>query len=280
MLRRGPRFFPLSPKPESAPDLWVKCDHCSELLYRKEWERAFQVCSKCGHHFRMSAPDRVGQLADEDSFVELHRLEAVDPLKFVSEDKPYAERLAEASAQTGLPEAILSGRARLEGVDVSLAVCDFGFLAGSMGTVVGERVTRSIELALEESIPLVIVAASGGARMHEGLLSLLQMAKTSSALTRLARARLPYFCVLTDPTLGGVTASFASLADVILAEPGALIGFAGPRVIEQVTKQKLPPKVNTAEFRLGHGFVDLLVPRRDLKPTLARLLNLYTRGPL
>lgn len=261
--------------------VWQKCPRCGEMTYIRELEQALRVCVKCSYHFRLGARDRLAQILDPESFVERDAdLVSPDPLSFVSDGHPYRERLAEAHRESGLPEAAVSGSGTVEGQVVEIVVCDFAFLAGTMGVVVGEKVARAVERATAAHRPFLAVAASGGARMHEGLFSLLQMAKTTAALAGLAAARVPYFCVLTDPTLGGVTASFASLADVCLAEPGALIGFAGPRVIEQVTKQKLPPDVNTAEFRLQRGFVDLVVARSELRPTLVRLLRLYTRAQL
>lgn len=275
------RFFRRHVKgPPAEGETWVRCAQCRELLYVREFEKALKVCPKCGHHARLTARERIAQLADEETFVEYDAgLRSTDPLGFVSDGKCYRDRLAEAEAATGLAEAVVSGLARIDGHEVALAVCDMAFLAGSMGVVVGEKVARSAERALEWRIPLVVVAASGGARMHEGLFSLMQMAKTTTAVARLGEARLPYLAILTDPTLAGVTASFATQADVVIAEPGAYIGFAGARVIEQVTRQKLPAHLNTAEFRQAHGFVDLVVPRRDLRPTVSRLLTLYGEAP-
>ncbi|MBI2861465.1 MAG: acetyl-CoA carboxylase carboxyltransferase subunit beta [Chloroflexi bacterium] len=258
---------------------WQKCPQCQQLLYIKELERNLKVCPKCQHHFTLSAWERIDLLCDEGSFEETDRgLTTADPLNFSSGDKSYRQRLQEAQALTDLTEAVVSGWGRTNEHEIALAVCDFRFLAGSMGSVVGEKVTRTIERALDHHKPLVIVAASGGARMHEGIFSLMQMAKTTTALARLGPARVPYISVLTNQTLGGVTASFASLADAVIAEPQAIIGFAGPRVIEQVTKQRLPPNINTSEFRLEHGFLDMVVPRREIKETIGRLLRLYAAG--
>lgn len=262
-------------------DLWSKCPRCKELLYAKELQKYLKVCPKCSYHFILSAKERIALLADEGSFDETDTdLATADPLQFVSLDKTYRDRIREAQASSDLSEAVVTGLAKIGGYPIVLAVCDFNFLAGTMGVVVGEKVARAVERAIERSAPLVIVSASGGARMHEGLFSLMQMAKTTAALAHLATIPLPYISILTDQTLGGVTASFASQADVVIAEPGAIIGFAGPRVIEQTTKQKLPPNVNTSEFRLQHGFVDMVVPRKELKDTVVRLLRLYLGGLL
>jgi acetyl-CoA carboxylase carboxyl transferase subunit beta len=257
----------------------VKCPNCRELLVAKDLEKNFRVCVKCGHHFRLSAHERINVLLDPDTFQELAAdLGPSDPLRFVSRAQSYRAKLESERANTGLDEAVIVGRGRLEGMPVVLVVMDFRFIGGSMGTVVGEKIAQAIETAADERWPLIICSASGGARMQEGLLSLMQMAKTSAALGRLADAGAPYISLLTDPTTGGVAASFAFLGDVILAEPGALIGFAGPRVIEQAIHMKLPKDVNTSEFVLAHGMMDGIVHRRDLKATLARLLRLYSRA--
>jgi acetyl-CoA carboxylase carboxyl transferase subunit beta len=254
----------------------VKCPKCRELLYTRDWEKNLKVCQRCGYHFHLSAPERIALLLDPDSFVEADtQLRPVDPLHFVSRSQSYTDKLAEEQKHTGLSEAVVIGSGTIEGYPLALAVMDFRFIGGSMGSVVGEKVTRAIELALARQIPLLIVTASGGARMHEGIFSLLQMAKTAAALTRLSAARLPYIVLLTDPTTGGVTASFAMLGDIILAEPGALIGFAGPRVIEGFMHQKLPADTDTSEFALAHGMIDAIVHRRLLRSTLTRLLRLY-----
>jgi acetyl-CoA carboxylase carboxyl transferase subunit beta len=259
-------------------NMWVRCgnERCKELIYVREFEKNLRVCQKCGHHARVSAHERIAQLVDEGTFQEEDgELRAGDPLSFVSAGQAYRDKLAETRAKTGLREAIVCGLGTIEGVPARLAIADFGFLGASMGSVVGEKVTRAIERSASVRLPLVAVCSSGGARMHEGIFSLMQMAKTSSALARLGQARTPFISVLADPTTGGVTASFASLGDVLLAEPGALVGFAGPRVIEQITKQKLPPGTQRAEFQLEHGMVDRVVHRRDLKATIARLLRFY-----
>jgi acetyl-CoA carboxylase carboxyl transferase subunit beta len=260
-------------------NLAVKCPKCRELLYGKDWEKNLKTCPRCGYHFRLSARERIDLLLDEGSFQEIDsNLLSVDPLNFVSRSQSYQAKLREEREKTGLNEAVIAGTGTIEGLPLALAVMDFAFIGGSMGSVVGEKVTRAIERALADRSALLIISTSGGARMQEGMFSLLQMAKTSAALTRLSEARVPYISLLTDPTTGGISASFAFLGDVILAEPGALIGFAGPRVIEQFMHQRLPADTNTAEFVLAHGMLDAVVPRRLLRPTLARLLRMYARS--
>jgi acetyl-CoA carboxylase carboxyl transferase subunit beta len=263
-------------------NLWVRCgnERCKELIYTREFEKNLRVCQKCQFHARLPATERIAMLLDEGSFTEEdHGLKPGDPLGFVSAGQRYQDKLVETQDKTGLPEAIICGTGTIEGTPLRLAVADFSFMGASMGSVVGEKVARAIEHSLEDRKPFLAVCSSGGARMHEGIFSLMQMAKTSAALAQLGDARVPFFCLLTDPTTGGVTASFAGLGDVMLAEPGALVGFAGPRVIEQITKQKLPPGTQRAEFQLEHGMIDKVVHRRDLRPTLARLLKLYTDRP-
>jgi acetyl-CoA carboxylase carboxyl transferase subunit beta len=251
---------------------WVKCPGCQEILFRKELERRLNVCPKCGHHLRLTVDQRLVLLADRGSFEELDaELTAADPLGF-QDSLPYRQRIQEARARSGHNEALVSGRCTIDGRPVALAVFDFGFLGGSMGSVVGEKLTRLTERALAERLPLIVVSASGGARMQEGILSLMQMAKVSAALERLREQGVPYISVLTDPTTGGVAASLAMLGDLNVAEPGALIGFAGPRVIEQTIGHTLPEGFQTSEFLLAHGMVDLVVERRALKSTLARLV--------
>jgi acetyl-CoA carboxylase carboxyl transferase subunit beta len=255
--------------------LWAKCPRCAALIYRKEMERSLRVCPRCGYHHRLSATDRLVLILDEGSFAETDEgLIPEDPLAFVDE-KPYPARVDEAQRRTGVPEAIVTGTGAIEGRRVVVGAMEFGFLGGSMGTVVGEKVARSAELAGKLRCPLVIFSASGGARMQEGALSLLQMAKASVVLGQLSDAGVPFVSVLCDPTTGGVAASFAFQGDVILAEPGALIGFAGRRVIEQTIRQKLPEGFQTAEFLLEHGLIDAIVPRADLRPTLGRLLRVF-----
>ncbi|MCL4533826.1 MAG: acetyl-CoA carboxylase, carboxyltransferase subunit beta, partial [Bacteroidetes bacterium] len=247
-----------------------------ELLYVKEFEKNLKVCPKCDYHFRLSAMERIELLTDQGSFVERDTdLLPGDPLDFMSLGQPYPEKVAETQARTGLAEAVKSGSGRLEGMPIQLAAADFAFLGASMGSVFGEKIVRVVERGLASRQPVVISSCSGGARMHEGIFSLMQMAKTSSALARLEKASIPFVSVLTDPTSGGVTASFASLGDVCIAEPGAFIGFAGPRLIEQITKQKLPAGFQTAEFLLEHGMIDMVVHRRELKATIGKLLRLY-----
>jgi acetyl-CoA carboxylase carboxyl transferase subunit beta len=280
LFKERPRFqrphLPFRQRTQPPANLWVRCDRCHELLYVREFEKNLKVCQKCEHHARLTARERIEQLVDQDSFQEEDAgLTPADPLGFRSLDQSYPDKIAETRARSGLDEALLCGRASLERLPLRLAVCDFGFLGASMGSVVGEKLTRAAERCVAERLPLVSVSSSGGARMHEGIFALLQMAKTAAALGRLGEARLPFISVLADPTTGGVTASWAGLGDVLLAEPGALIGFAGPRVIEQITKQKLPPDAQRAEFLLQRGMVDRVVHRRELRATLARLLRLY-----
>jgi acetyl-CoA carboxylase carboxyl transferase subunit beta len=255
--------------------LFLKCEACRETLYAKEVERNLQVCPKCQHHFRLSADGWLRLLFDEERFQPLFgEIRPVDPLKF-KDSKRYRDRLKEYEARTGRPDAVVAAAGALDGMPVTVAVLDYAFMGGSMGSAVGEVVTRCVELSLRERRPLVVVSASGGARMQEGILSLMQMAKISGALARLADARVPYVSVLTDPTTGGVTASFAMQGDVILAEPKALVGFAGPRVIEQTIRQTLPEGFQRSEFLLDHGFVDAVVPRAQMKTTIGTLLKLF-----
>src|SRR5262245_61149423 len=254
--------------------LWVKCGSCKEILYRKDVVKNVSVCPKCGFHFRISARERLDLLFD-GPFEEFDEgLASADPLKFV-DTKPYAARLRDGKAKTNAGDAVLCAMGPMGGITTVVAAMEYGFIGGSMGVVVGEKVTRAAERALAGRRPLVVVSCSGGARMMEGTLSLMQMAKISAALSRLAEARLPFVSVLTDPTTGGVTASFAMLGDLNLAEPGALIGFAGPRVIEQTIRQKLPEGFQRSEFLLDHGMVDMVVDRRELKKTLVRSLKFF-----
>jgi len=290
----GPEAVPPHPRSRFSPrawirprdvpaDLWVRCgnERCRDLIYTREFEKNLRVCQKCHHHARLTARERLGQLLDEASFREEDGgLRPGDPLGFVSAGQPYGEKLIESQSKSGMPEAIICGTGLLEEVPLRIAVADFSFMGASMGSVVGEKVARAVEHSIEDRLPLLAVCSSGGARMHEGIFSLMQMAKTSAALAQLAEARVLFICLLSDPTTGGVTASFAGLGDVMLAEPGALVGFAGPRVIEQITKQKLPPGTQRAEFQLEHGMVDKVVHRRDLRPTIARLLRLYGSQPV
>lgn len=255
--------------------LWLRCpnDQCGQMIYRKQMEANLHVCPECEHHFRISAAERINQLSDPGSFEPLFTdLRATDPLGFVDR-KPYAARLRDEHKRTGVPEAISTGRAFIKGRPLMLCCMDLTFMMGSMGSVVGEAITRSIEHATDENLPLVIVSCSGGARMQESGLSLMQMAKTSAALARLDDAGGLFISALTDPTTGGVTASFAMLGDVILAEPKALIGFAGPRVIKQTIRQDLPEGFQRSEFLLDAGLVDRVVHRRDLRSEIGRIID-------
>ncbi len=258
--------------------LWVKCESCKEIIYRKEVERNLKVCPKCNYHFRISARERISILTDNGSFHEIEKeLESNDPLSF-RDQKPYRDRLRELREKTGLYDAAVAGRALIKNHPVYLIVLDFSFMGGSMGSVVGEKFLITAERAMEEKLPLISVSSSGGARMQEGIISLMQMAKTSAAVARFKNTGLPYISILADPTFGGVSASFVMLGDIIIAEPKSLIGFAGPRVIEQTIKQQLPEGFQTAEFLLKHGMIDIIVNRKDLKDTVARLLSLITRN--
>lgn len=260
-------------------NLAVKCPKCREMLIGRDWEKNLKVCPRCNFHFKLSAYERIDLIADPGSFVETDAdMISVDPLNFVSRSQAYTKKLDEERVKAALNEAIVTGHATIEENPLALAIMDFRFIGGSMGSVVGEKIARATELAIKQKMPLLIASAAGGARMQEGLYSLMQMAKTSAALTKLSEAKSPFISLLTDPTTGGVTASFAMLGDVILAEPGALVCFAGPRVIEGAMHIKLPEGAVTAEFVLQHGMIDAVVHRRDLRSTLARLLRLYTRN--
>ena len=273
-----------APKPTSTEEadrrqlpggLWEKCPGCSEIVYTRELSRNRMVCPKCGYHFRLSADQRINLIADRQSFEEFDMsLRSTDPLVFKDTIR-YRDRLKRAEKKSGANEGVRTGRATLNGRKIMLAVFDFAFLGGSMGVVVGEKLTRLAEAALAEKLPLIIVSASGGARMQEGISSLMQMAKVSAALVRLGDAGVPYISVLTDPTTGGVAASFAMQGDLILAEPGALIGFAGPRVIEQTIRQTLPQGFQQSEFLLKHGMVDMVVDRPHLRQRLADLFAFF-----
>uniref|UniRef100_B8HUI1 Acetyl-coenzyme A carboxylase carboxyl transferase subunit beta n=1 Tax=Cyanothece sp. (strain PCC 7425 / ATCC 29141) TaxID=395961 RepID=B8HUI1_CYAP4 len=260
---------------EIADGLWTKCEACGVMTYIKDLRANQMVCPECEHHVRVYSDERIGQLIDPGTWMPMDdHLLPCDPLQFCDR-KPYSERLREYSDKTGLTDAVQTGIGKLDGLPLALGSMDFRFMGGSMGSVVGEKLTRLIERATRERLPLVIVCASGGARMQEGMLSLMQMAKISAALERYREARLLYIPVLTHPTTGGVTASFAMLGDIILAEPKATIGFAGRRVVEQTLREKLPDDFQTAEYLLSHGFVDAIVPRPQLKGTLARLIRLH-----
>ena len=253
--------------------LWVKCENCRQIIWKKDLEENLNVCPKCDKHFRIDARARLAQLLDGDEYeVFSADLVSTDPLKFV-DLKAYSSRLRQAQAETGLSDAVINASGKLNGRPVIVSAMEYSFIGGSMGAVVGEAITQAIELAAEKKVPLIIVSASGGARMMEGAISLMQLAKISAALARLDEALVPYISVLTDPTTGGVTASFAMLGDLNIAEPGALIGFAGPRVIEQTIRQKLPPGFQRSEFLLEHGMLDAVVHRKEMKAYISRALQ-------
>jgi acetyl-CoA carboxylase carboxyl transferase subunit beta len=255
--------------------LWVKCNNCREVIYTKEMEKNFKVCPKCDYHFPISALERIALILDDDSFKEWDReLASLDPLNFKDTSR-YRDRLKSSQDKTGFREAVTVGEGTIQTRPVGFGVFNFSFMGGSMGSVVGEKILRAMERAADNRHPLILVISSGGARMQEGILSLMQMAKTSAAVSRLHESRVPLITILTDPTYGGVTASFAMLGDIIIAEPRSLIGFAGPRVIEETIKQQLPSGFQRAEFLLEHGFIDLIVPRKQLKDTLAKLIAFF-----
>ena len=261
-------------------NIFVKCKRCRTLLYVRAWEKNLKVCEVCGYHFRLSASERIASLLDPGGFVEREaEMQSSDPLDFAGQSHTYAEKLIEEQKRTAMYEAVVIGIGQIARYPLVLAVMDFHFIGGSMGLVVGEKITRAVELACEKHLPLLIVSASGGARMQEGIFSLMQMAKVSVALTSLSEARLPFISLLTDPTMGGVAASFGMQGDIILAEPGALVGFAGPRVIEQFIHQKLPEDADTSEFMLSHGMIDAVIPRSELRSTLCQLLHYYSQRP-
>jgi acetyl-CoA carboxylase carboxyl transferase subunit beta len=258
-------------------NLAVKCPKCKEILYGRDWEKNLKVCTRCEHHFKLTARERIELLADPKSFVETDGdIISVDPLHFSIRSQSYLSKAQEERQKTAMNEGVVTGHATVETKPLALAIMDFNFIGGSMGSAVGEKITRAIELGIEQHIPVLIASTSGGARMQEGLYSLMQMAKTSAALAKLKEAQLPYFSLLTDPTTGGVTASFAMLGDVIIAEPGALVCFAGPRVIEGFMHVKLPEGTASAEFVYHHGMIDAVVHRKDLRHTFSRLLRLYS----
>ncbi len=287
-LFKRKNYIPLTPRTEAVqsprrdaemvmeepiiPDgMWVKCRHCQKLIYKKEMDE-YQICPKCGGHFRIGALDRIAITCDEGSFVEYDAsMESKNPMNYPS----YEKVLDKAREKSGTKEGIVCGRCKIDGYDAVIAVMDSNFMMGSMGSVVGEKITRAIEHATEMKLPIVIFTTSGGARMQEGIISLMQMAKTSAALRRHSEAGLLYITVITDPTTGGVSASFANLGDIILAEPKAVIGFAGRRVIEGTINEKLPDDFQTSEFQLEHGFIDKIVDRREMKDTLSRLFKLH-----
>ena len=255
--------------------LWVKCDECKEIVYKKEVEANLNVCPKCNYHFRLSARERFEILFDDDKFKEFASdVRSGDPLEF-RDTKRYRDRLKVYEQRVGKGDAVLCAEGKLEGMPVVVCAMEYAFMGGSMGSVVGEKITTAIERCVEKKEPLIIVSCSGGARMQEGILSLMQMAKISAALARLAAARLPFISVLTDPTTGGVTASYAMLGDLNIAEPKALIGFAGPRVIEQTIRQTLPEGFQRSEFLVEHGMIDIITPRAEMKPTIAKFLRFF-----
>jgi acetyl-CoA carboxylase carboxyl transferase subunit beta len=276
-----PKYSTVVVKKKDIPKgLWTKCPISGEIVFNKELEDNLMVVPKSGYHFPISARARIAALFDQNTFEEADaKVRSADPLKFV-DSQPYPDRLKKYERESGLPEAVVCGTGKIHDVDVSVAVMDFRFCGGAMGAAAGEKITRAIETALKKKIPCIIFSASGGARMQEGIFSLMQMAKTSAALGRLAEARLPFISVLTHPTMGGVTASFATLGDVILAEPGALIGFAGARVIKETTKQTLPPGFQSAEFLLQHGLIDQIVSRVEMRDRLRDLLLALHVGKL
>ncbi len=254
--------------------LWVVCPRCNAYVKREYWQAAYKVCPSCDYHARLSCRERLSLLADDHSFKETNAdVGANDPLKFSDAKGSYSDKARAAAAKAGIKEAVLTGTCSIDGVDVVIGIMDFAFMGGSLGSGTGERILLAAELAVEQGRPLIIVSASGGARMHEGIISLMQMAKTCAAIAKLKEAGLPYFSVLSDPTTGGVSASYAMVGDLNIAEPRALIGFAGRRVIEQTIKQKLPDDFQTAEYTLEHGFIDHIVPRGELKGFLARILR-------
>ena len=266
-------------KPSRVPEgLWIKCPACAQLIYKKDLEKNLHVCPQCAHHFRIGAAERLRTLLDGEWTEHDPSLRSNDPLDF-TDTKPYRDRLQLTQKHTAVDDAVVVATGRLDGLDVVVAAMEYSFIGGSMGVVVGEKITRAIEMALGRRHAVIVVSCSGGARMMEGALSLMQMAKVAAALARLDRARLPFISVLTDPTTGGVTASFAMLGDLNIAEPKALIGFAGPRVIEQTIRQKLPAGFQRSEFLVEHGMIDLVVDRRDLKATVARALRFMGAQP-
>ena len=265
------------PKKSEAPSHWIKCKSCNALMYYKEVRNQFYVCPKCGFHLRISAEDRIDFLVDTGTFVEHDQnLRPIDPLHFVDK-KSYIKRVEDAKEKTGRTSSVISGTAKILNIPVELVDFDFAFMGGSLGSVEGEKIYRAIQRAIENKRALIIVSSSGGARMQESTFSLMQMAKTSAALTKLAEAKLPYISILTDPTMGGVSASFATLGDIIIAEPNALIGFAGQRVIKQTIRSDLPEGFQQAEFLLEHGAIDMIVKRGEMKETIANLLKVLLK---
>jgi acetyl-CoA carboxylase carboxyl transferase subunit beta len=260
---------------KDVPDgTWIKCSECGEMMHKMQWESNLFLCTKCGHHFRISSQDYFKILIDEGTFKEMDRkIRSIDPLDF-EDTKPYKKRLEETIKKTELFDAVRSGTGKISGVDVVIACMDFEFIGGSMGSVVGEKISKAIDKAIKTKFPLIIISSSGGARMMEGAISLMQLAKTSSRLAKLDEEKVPYISILTNPTTGGTTASFSMLGDINISEPKALIAFAGPRVVKQATGKDLPPGFQRAEFLLEHGFIDFIVSRKDLKEKLTQVLNL------
>lgn len=277
MIFKRKRYIKVEPKekPEIKKDLWFKCEKCSKLIYKKKWDENLKVCPYCNFYGRMTAYERINMLVDLNSFKEQwSSMCSSDPLGFTGL-KSYQEKLQEEIQKTGLKEAIVTGECKIDGIGCVIAVIDAGFIMGSMGSVVGEKFTLSVEYAIEKKMPLVCVSGGGGgARMYEGVISLMQMAKTSAAVGKMKKAGILYLSVLTDPTMGGIAASFASLGDIIIAEPGALVGFAGPRVIEQTIRQKLPPGFQRTEFLYEHGMVDIVAKRAELKEFISKILKI------
>lgn len=262
----------------ASQDLWLKCPACGKLVFKQEWAAGHNVCPKCNHHAKLTAWERIAITLDEGSFKELHgNIWPADPLGFVDAKESYVAKVASARKKTGLNESIVTGVGKMDGKPVVLGVMDFRFMGGSLGSGTGEKILLAANYAYDHKIPLIIFSASGGARMHEGILSLMQMAKTCAAIARLNERKIPYVSVLTDPTTGGVSASFAMVGDVHIAEPGATVAFAGRRVIETTIKQKLPDDFQTSEYLLEHGFVDIVTPRAEMKKTLATFLSYYNR---
>jgi len=262
---------------EKKEDVWVKCPSCSAHIFKEEWEKSFHACSKCNHHDRLTCDDRLAMLIDDGSFEERYlKVKASDPLKFADATGTYAAKLDAVRQDTGLNEAVKAGRGTLNGLKVVIAVMDFRFVGGSLSSGSGEKIFLAVCYAERHGLPFIMVSTSGGARMQEGIISLMQMAKTCAGVSRLHKSRLPYISILSDPTFGGVSASFAMVGDVSIAEPGAMIGFAGRRVIEQTIKQELPPDFQTAEYLLAHGFLDMIVKRADMKDTVYKILRYWT----
>jgi len=265
-------------KDDHKPELWVVCPRCKAHIFKEEWRAGFKVCPKCAYHERIPAPERLALTIDANTFRELNaHVTTSDPLTFHDGKGSYADKAEQARQKTGLKEAVLTGRGKIKGRDVVIAIMDFRFLGGSLGSGTGEKILRAAEYALRHKLPYIVFSASGGARMHEGIVSLMQMAKTCAAIARLQKARIPYISIITDPTYGGVSASYAMVGDINVAEPRALVGFAGRRVIQQTIKQKLTDDFQTAEYLLDHGFLDRIVPRSELRDFLHRVLSYWRK---